>query len=771
MKQIHKPLRCHLAIALMAVAAALTAHGATPLLQGRLVPRALTPGEKTTYALPSSTEVSGGMSTVPIGAAVYLETEINIQIPATNIVSVTWSLTNLPPNSRAALAPSPLAANMPPYEPADRVIYQVADRQLLRPDVTGQYTVLATITTANYGSTNVALTLTVGTYMGKYTCELCHSGTPGIPAMVPAWEQTGHAQIFTEGIDGLLGHYSQSCLACHTVGYNVNTNAVNGGFDDIAKADGWVFPPVQTNGNFAAMPADLQNVANIQCENCHGPGSEHANAALRPPGSVPNWPRVEVTTLSGDCNQCHDAPTHHVKGTEWMASRHAITTRIPSGTANRAVCVGCHTSNGFIDRVARASGQLDPSTPTNVVYTAIGCQTCHEPHGITVPTNNPNLLRALGPVTMPDGTVVSNAGKGQLCLDCHVVRNGAVTNQLVNYPIGKPTWVGGSSFGVHDAPQGDMIEGINAVTYGQDIPSSAHRYAVTNLCVGCHMQSTAIGDPDFLKAGGHTFGMTYDVVSNGVTNEVDKTDVCTQCHGPIDDFNMVRGDLNGDGRIQGVQDEVQSLLDKLSTMLPSSAYVSNGNYVADGLVKTSVSFKTNWPAKFLKAGYNWQFVNNDGSKGVHNAPFAVGLLKASIGDLTGDVNNDSLPDWWQTQYFGSPYNPAAAPNYSATGDGVPNWLKYNLGLDPLVPGQTLTNGVVLGNVAALGETNTVHIFTAAEVVFDTEAGKTYQIQSISSLSQEWENVGAPIAGTGAAISYVTPTRPNVQQYYRVSHTP
>ena len=59
------------------------------------------------------------------------------------------------------------------------------------------------------------------------------------------------------------------------------------------------------------------------------------------------------------------------------------------------------------------------------------------------------------------------------------------------------------------------------------------------------------------------------------------------------------------------------------------------------------------------------------------------------------------------------------------------------------------------------------IYTAAEVVFDTVVGKTYQIQAASALSVGWENVGAPISGTGNAISYVTPTRQNVQQFFRV----
>jgi hypothetical protein len=239
---------------------------------------------------------------------------------------------------------------------------------------------------------------------------------------------------------------------------------------------------------------------------------------------------------------------------------------------------------------------------------------------------------------------------------------------------------------------------------------------------------------------------------------------------------MVVQDYNGDGVLEGVQTEVQHLMDKLSTLLPNSTYQANSNnYVADGLVKASISVKTNWPPKFLKGAYNFQFVQMDASKGVHNAPFAVGILKASIGDLTGDANNDGLPDAWQIEFFGSATNPAAAPSAMPAGDGVPNWVKYALGLNPLVPGISVTNGLSVGVVWAngnsvmnpLGATNTIQIYTAAEVAFNTVVGKTYQIQSVSSVIGGWQNVGYPIPGTGEAVSYVTPTRKNVQQYYRV----
>jgi hypothetical protein len=345
---------------------------------------------------------------------------------------------------------------------------------------------------------------------------------------------------------------------------------------------------------------------------------------------------------------------------------------------------------------------------------------------------------------------------------------------VANYQQGLPTWAGGSNFGPHDGPQGEMIEGVGAITYGLSLPSAPHCTAVTNTCVGCHMQTVATNDPAFLQAGGHTFSMTYNVVNNGVTNTVDKVDVCVQCHGPITTFNFPVADYNGDGVIEGVQTEVQLLLNQLSTMLPNSKYLSNGNYVADGLVKAINynSTQTNWPAPFLNAAYNWQFVNNDGSLGIHNVPYAVGLLKASIANLSGSSANDGIPDWWEIEYFGSITNANGAPNADPAGDGVPNWLKYALGLDPRVAGMAVTNGVVWQNVTALGgATNTVQIYTAAEVAFDTVVGETYQIQAVSSLSDGWQNVGNPIPGTGNSISLFTSTRNNVQQFYRVVHSP
>jgi hypothetical protein len=752
---------CLMAGGLIAVGTATRVEAATAL-NGQVVLRPLTPTEIQTYGL-TNAQIASGAGTVALGEPVYLDAMVSAAIAPSNIVSVTWSLanSNRPVGSLAVLTNSPLGTNVPLFKMDDRysqsgaLVSQLAGRKLLRPDVAGQYTVLATITTTGgSGGTNITTTVTAGTYLGALTCALCHSGSVLAPDIYPTWTNTPHATFFTRAIDGLVSsHYSKSCISCHTVGYDTNSFAVNGGFDDIASQLGWTFPTVLTNGNWASMPSALKAVANIQCENCHGPGSQHAY-------SLGNTNYITVNYGAGACSQCHDDLPGHYYSAEWNNSLHAVTTRTPSGSASRMACVRCHTAMGFVNYMANLGSTN--AYATNTDYEAITCQACHNPHD----ASNPHQLRAGINYTLPNGAAIvtiTNAGSGGFCMNCHHGRNGSVTNSTVQYPTALPTWNGGNAFGPHDGPQSEMLEGINAVTYGKTIPSSPHANVVSNTCVGCHMQPIASTDPAFTLAGGHSTKMSY---TNSLGARVCVTYVCNQCHGAITNFNFPVADYNGDGVIEGVQTEVQHLLDKLSTLLP------NTNYVVDGLVK-SPSPTTNWASKYLNAAYNWQFVNNDGSLGVHNAAFAVGLLKASIGDLTGDANGDGLPDAWQIGYFGANFvtNALAGPNGINNTNGLPNWMMYALGLDPH-SGSTAINGVVYVNgKSVISGTNTIAIYTAAEVVFNTQVGTTYTIQGISALTGNWQNISTNIPGTGTSVSYLTPTRNNVQMFFRVVHTP
>ncbi len=771
--------------ALTCLGSASAVRAAAPALNPAVTLRPLTQTEIAEYGL-TGAQFSGGLSTVGLGEPVYLDAMLNAAIAPSNIVSVQWSLTK-PSGSSSSFLPVIFGSNVPIYNTADRIngqsstpVYQLAGRAFFRPDVVGQYTVTATIGAVGSGTNTVTINVTGATYLGLQTCAACHSGAfSGAPSIYNSYTNTPHATMFTHGINGVWGsHYSQSCIECHTVGYDTNSFAVNGGFDDVATLYGWTFPTVLTNSNWAAMPSAVQNLANIQCENCHGPGSQH----LYSQGVVGNTNAISVSYDQGTCSQCHDEMTHHYRSAEWNNSLHAAASRRPSGPGREA-CVRCHTGRGFIGW-ANAGGMAEQNLfPTNLIsanafstnilttapntnYAAIDCQACHDPHD----ASNPHELRMSYNVVLSDGTAVTNAGSGGLCMQCHNSRNGSVTTMMASYPLNQPNWAGGVGFGPHDSPQADMLEGANAVTYGQVIPSSPHANVVANTCAGCHMQPIASTDPAFTLAGGHTFKMSY-INTNGVETPI--TYVCTQCHGNINTFNFPVADYDGNGVIEGVQTEVQNLLNKLSTLFPPKGYQANpANYVADGLVK-SPSTQTNWPAKFLKAAYNWQFVANDGSLGIHNAAYAVGLLKASIADLTGVSSTGGLPDAWVLHYFGSLTNAAAAPSAVNNSAGVPNWMMYALGLAPNAGFTVGNSGVVFfnGDNIVNGATNTIAIYTAAEVAFDTQVGTTYTIQGIDALSGSWQNISTNIPGTGATISYLTPTRQNTQMFFRVVHNP
>ena len=611
----HTAAVCLLAALLLFMCAPIVS-AQTTTLAAQLIPRPLTNDDITAFKLASTTETSGGLLSVGLGQPAYLEADVDIKVPASQISSVTWSLASKPTGSNATLTNDPLGSAVPVFLPSDRLIYQVAGRKLLRPDVAGIYNISATITTAGSGVATVQVMIIGSVYGGIATCSGCHKNGPSGTAwsMVNDWSTTAHSTIFSSSIDGngakvngVPYPYTSACWECHTVGFDTNATAQNGGFSQMMAKLGWTAPTTLQPGNFAAMPASLQNLANIQCENCHGPGATHALD-----GGDPRT--ITVADTAGTCLQCHSEAPHHVKGLEWTNSAHAVTTTDPAGNAS---CVGCHTNTGFIDRINGVG-------PADLSYDAISCQTCHEPHGQTIPlSTTSHLVRTLANVTLQDGTVIPQtcapgtdcapAGFGLLCMNCHQSRQSAATYAAKT--------AGSAHFGPHEGPQADMFEGTNGFTYGENIPSSAHPYVVTDTCVGCHTQEPASTDPALGLVGGHTFTMSF--AGNATVPAEQMVGACQTCHGPeLNTFNFPLMDYDGDGAIDGVQTEVQHLLNNLSMLLPPV-----------GTVKTSLSIDSTWTQPQLEAAYNWLFVTNDGSLGIHNTAYAVGLLKASIGNL------------------------------------------------------------------------------------------------------------------------------------------
>lgn len=543
---------------------------------------------------PDTTAVTSGLPVVGAGTKVYLRAG-GTDPDGDKLTTATWTLGNVPGGSAATLSAGP-----------------TADLYTLTTDKVGDYTVNLTLADAQ-GETSAAVSqvITAANYvgvgnvpgyltpdLGKGQCAGCHNGTVQ-PDVVSGWLQTGHASKFIRDLDGITGaKYRVSCLRCHTVGWN--TQATNGGFDEAMAAKSWAIPDSMQAGNWAAVPTELKQLANIQCENCHGPGGSHFG----------NKAKTAVSYEAGLCAQCHGAEPYHVKASQWQSTRHALATPYPSG-AGRETCVKCHTARGYVEYVKAGAPGL-AFKGTDIEFAPITCQACHDPHAVT----NEKQLRKVNDVTLENGEVIAEGGLGKMCMTCHHSRRNAA-EYVKNYS---------ARFGPHGNPQADMFAGKNAITYGQEIPSSTHQFAVKDGCVDCHMAPTpAKGEPGNNKVGEHS----YRVKWNGDTpddpsDDVENVAACAGCHGPTESFDrLAAADFDANGEVEGVQTEVKGLLKILARALPPS-------------VGEKGEADSTFTPQQLQATYNYLFVRNDGSYGIHNTKYAVGLLRASIKDLTGE---------------------------------------------------------------------------------------------------------------------------------------
>jgi hypothetical protein len=484
------------------------------------------------------------------------------------------------------------------------------------PDATGTYTVeLAIINQQGVPGAAASITVHAATWVGVGITEGAAAGPPQCIAChserVETWVNTPHASFLERALDGKVSeHYSSQCVSCHAVGYD--NAAANDGFDDVAKEVGWVCPDALVEGNWAELMTNfprLANLANVQCENCHGPGGEHSGKREA----------IAVSLRSDVCVICHD-PLRQGRAAQWTASAHDdVGFVVPnSDPISDGRCGRCHSAQGFID-------YLDGNAVSDGGLHQVTCPVCHDPHDAT----HEGQLRAFDTMVLPDGRQVRDMGPSALCLMCH---NGGVGPEQVHRD--EPVLPHGST-------AAEMMVGTGGYDYGQIIKDSAHS-AVIPGCVSCHMATTPgmndqgtpddIGDdvplPGHNRIGEHTFRMTW----NGGTpadlaDDVENIATCTDCHEELASFNRkAAGDYDGNGESEGIQDEVWGLLGLVHAELLTQGVQWQGEHPLWSTVTTEAQ---------KRAIYNLRFVAADGSLGVHNAGRAVRLLQLSYLHLTG----------------------------------------------------------------------------------------------------------------------------------------
>ncbi|MFC2115918.1 collagen-like protein [Bacteroidota bacterium] len=318
-------------------------------------------------------------------------------------------------------------------------------------------------------------------------------------------------------------------------------------------------------------------------------GADGANGVMGPSGAD-GTNGTDGTDANATCIYCHN-DNSDILAKQLQAGNSGHMTK---GNFERsdAGCAGCHTHEGFMDRMARndnnPTDDIDNPTPPN-------CRTCHNIH-ISYDSTDWELTYAV-PVTLWIDSVVVDLGKGNLCANCHQPR---IPNPM--FGTGSDVEILSSRWGPHHGAQSPMIWGTSAfeVAGSETYPSPGSHSHVSAQCILCHM-SAVFGS----QAGGHTLNMTID--NNGVIE--DYLAGCNDCHSGLDDFDY-----------NGAQTEVEGLFEDLFDELLGLGMIDSFNNVVKQIVSSDM-------AGYI---YNYKFVLEDGSMGIHNPSYAYAILTNTI---------------------------------------------------------------------------------------------------------------------------------------------
>lgn len=207
----------------------------------------------------------------------------------------------------------------------------------------------------------------------------CHA------AIAAAAEHSPMSHALERGWPGAGSLAALGCrLDCHVTG---ERGLRDGGFLDVQQQ---LQPSPGTLARWDALPQALRRLAGVRCTSCHGPGA------------IPEPAERALLLRSDVCATCHDAPPDYPHVAALARTRMAHADDDPR--TRRPPCAGCHTSQGFLERVSGRRPATSAAEPAG-----IGCAACHAPHA---PDSAARLLRRV-PAAPREPPEVA------LCSACH----------------------------------------------------------------------------------------------------------------------------------------------------------------------------------------------------------------------------------------------------------------------------------------------------------------------------------------------------------------
>jgi hypothetical protein len=141
-------------------------------------------------------------------------------------------------------------------------------------------------------------------------------------------------------------------------------------------------------------------------------------------------------------------------------------------------CAGCHGTEGAKARITAGLPPHDASVVGVTNVSPFDCRTCHQIH-TTIPSDFA-LTGDAQPAAMEKTGGTFDGGKGNLCANCHQIRNDLPVALEGNVDLGTDT-----RFGTHYGVEAQMLLGEGGM--GVTGSPSPHYAGVEDTCVGCHM--------------------------------------------------------------------------------------------------------------------------------------------------------------------------------------------------------------------------------------------------------------------------------------------
>ena len=394
---------------------------------------------------------------------------------------------------------------------------------------------------------------------------------------------------------------------------------------------------------FKGLLAVALSLTLVQCTSddpIPGPAGLNGTNGINGAPGAPGTPGLDG---GNTCLSCHNVDYKVVQPATHALSGHAAGAALP-GRNNS--CLNCHSDEGF--KASFATGDITTTfTTTAVTQNIINCTTCHSGgHAVAslAISGKDAALRtasayklsqttagnrgAVAPAILAGNDIILDyKDNSNSCVHCHQPRRNAITGLAPSTTTFMISLSGAT--GPHYGAQTAMLEGI----FGAEVTGTTvypvkgtgiHRTGST--CVKCHM-----GDAKNNK-GNHTM--------------IPVLDNCKTCHtgAGVVDFNI----NGGQTKIKNLHLELAEELVRLRPAIFRIANYSGTKPFTAPNVFTDATFSPNEltvittsnvdsriPAdvRIARGYWNWRFIYQDHSYGLHNPKYAEALLRNTIADL------------------------------------------------------------------------------------------------------------------------------------------